>query len=329
MNRVLVATCLLGSLLTGCTKKQLVNQPEVSVEEYNKIEHETFTVTKGDITPTIKLKLEGDDYEKKSYYPFRDGLKVMEVSCVRGDMVSAGDVLVTFKAEDLEENMKNYQSRIEEDKLLLEHYENLANIDVEQDYSAAIDEVKKDLQVQQMYLDEANATLLSYQIVAEGNGVVKFVSELLEYGEVSASDMVLTITYGTGGYVVDTLEDVEFLSVGDIFEATFGNASYEMILSEMEALEEGTRLHFVLAGDENRLLDTNTLSMTIEKPTLTDVLYVVDSAVNEVDGQAFVLAVDENGFCHRKDVTVLCSVDGYAVISEGLSEGEKVVKSNE
>lgn len=327
--------CLLGSMLvlsaTGCGKKAAtMDEANVQLTEYVKMEYETELVKKGDMTPEITLKLTANAFEKESYRPFKDELKVEQVNCVRGDAVKAGDVLVTFSSGDIEEQISAYVTRIEEDYLLIEHYKKLAEIDPDTDYSVLIDDVNRDLAVQSLYKKEAEANLSNYRIVAKGNGVVTQVSELLSYGIVNSSDMVLSVIYGDGGYSVTTTEDISFLAEGKVYEATYGNASFEFVLERIEDTDQETAktLYFSLAGDENRILDYSSLNMTLQKPTLQNVLYVPERAVFSVDEQNYVYVMNENGFREGRKITILTVVNGNVIISEGLLEGERVVISN-
>lgn len=318
---------------TGCndTGHQADNQKhQVMVSEYEKIAYEYTEVVRGDISPVLSLKLESDDIERKSYFPFKDEMEVAQVYVEKGDMVSAGDVLISFESGDISEQLKGYESKLEEIQLLIDHYTRLSAIDSTVDYTNDLKNLRKDMEVTGLYISELNAKLDSYSIKAEATGMVFLVSELLAYGTVNATDNVVTVIYGSGNYTAVTTDDYDF-KVGDVYTATYGVTSYEMELISIE--EDGKDVN----GDTKRLLtfrfvnadtvmsESDNLNIKVQKPVLKDVLYVPEETVFSVEDKSYVYLLDENGFRHAAEVKTGSTVDGNTVIESGLQEGDKVV----
>lgn len=326
----LFSSALILFSLTGCGGRAQYEKPRTSVKEYEPWTYDTAEVCRGDIEPALELKLKADANEKKTYYPMFDAMEVSSVNVSKGDVVENGTVLVTFKSGDLGDKIKKYQTRAEEDKLLLEHYTNLAKIDSATDYSSEIEKIKNDIEVSNMYIAELEASLSNYNIVAEGSGIVMDVSELLDYGVVSSNAGVVSVKYGTGEFTATTNDDYEF-ETGQIFEAEYASAIVDVELLEITEDgkdEEGNtirKLKFKAVADAGSVTSYDTLYLTIYKNVVKDVLYVPKSAVFYVEDESFVYTMDEKGMRHGVKVTVGDTMEGYTVIEAGLSEGEKVV----
>jgi multidrug efflux pump subunit AcrA (membrane-fusion protein) len=70
--------------------------------------------------------------------------------------------------------------------------------------------------------------------------------------------------------------------------------------------------------------EQDTLQMKVQKPTIRDAVYVDSSAIRVVNGSYYVYLLDENGFRQAVEVQVGDVVDGYTIITDGLSGGEQV-----
>lgn len=352
------------TVLGGCGASAQTDDLTIAIPEYEKITYTSETVTRGDIEPELTLHLTANVSEKKEYYVDNNDMTVREVCVKVGDHVEDGDVMITFASEEIEEQKRQYESRAEEDGLLIEHYEKLDAINQTDEHAEDIASLKKDQEIAQLYVQEFAAQLDMYTIRAEGSGMVTALSGNLEYGYVYTWDPVVTVQYGDNEFVATTTDDYDF-QIGETYVATHGVASYNMVLVRIEtadgttqqtatgtdAAEEDTQmasgtdadvqmtndadaestsrtLVFSLADADASLPSGNSLDMVIQKPVLADVLYVPKDSVFHVggaDGADYVYVLDENGFRHGQEVTVGTTVGDYTVIESGLEEGEKVV----
>lgn len=321
-----IIICSLGCsmLLTGCGKSKEEERANVRISEYEKITYETVSVERGDIVPTLTLEVTSDTFQRKNYFPRQDEMEVDQIYVTEGDMVTEGQTLVSFKAGDISEQITGYENQRTEDQLLIDHYTRLMEIDENADYTEEIKTLKQDIEVCSLYIQELNAKLSSYSIIAEGQGTVIMVSDLLDYGVVNSGDNVLTVIYGTGEYYATTTDDYDF-KVDEIYEATYANSTYSLRLVSIEKIEgeEGRKLNFAMAVDG--VTGVEKMAMVLEKPALKDVLYVPEDCVFFVDEKAYVYTLDENGFREAVSVTVGQTIEGMTVIETGLNEGEKVV----
>lgn len=324
----LLATAAL--LFTGCGNGEKIHETKVNVPEYEKIIYDSVEACRGDITPVLTLKLSAVSYEKKSYYPLYDDMEVESVNVAVGDKVKKGDVLITFKSGDIASQIKEYQNQVEQNNLLIDHYTRLSQLDASVDYSADLARLAEDTKVANLYIQELQAKLSFYSICAEDDGSVYILSDLLDYGTVGTSNNLITLIYGNGQFEAETTDDFDF-QVGETYIATYGVAEYELELISVEEKGEDVNgetvrtLRFQAAAENTDFSNRDKLTMTLEKPTLTDVVYVPKECVFDVDDEYYVYLLDDDGFRDAVRVTIGSTVDGYTVIESGLNEGDRVV----
>lgn len=313
-----LAACLIWGLLTGCSpqKAELVT---IERTPYEKTVYQTVEVKTGDIYPEFTLTLRAEGYERKIYGAANEELKLDHVYVSVGDKVQEGDLLVSFQSDSIEQTIADYENQINQNQLLIEHYTNLMKIDDSIDYSLDIAMMQKDITVAELYIEEAENKLAGYQIVAESAGTITAVDEYLQNGYYKPGTNLITEICGTGNYTAVSTEDYSF-QVGETYTAVSGVAAYELKLVEIS----DQVLTFRPISDMSSVSDADTLTITIEKPQLTDVVYVEAAAVNKTGDRSFVYVLDEDGYRDVVWVTTGDIMDGYYVITSGLSGGERV-----
>lgn len=329
-RRISIIMIMILCALTGCGKHSAQIPAQVTINEYEPKLYETLEIVRGDLAPVLELTLEARDLEKISYFPRYDEMEIDQVYVHVGDIVSAGDVLISFKSGDIEAQIESYHAQLEQQQLLLDHYVNLSGIDTAIDYSEAIEQLKADMEVSRLYIEGLNAKLDSYSIVAEGDGMVTAISDIVNFEEVNSRDNLITVVYDEGEYYATTTDDYEFV-VGNIYESTYGVANYEMEL--ISITEDGKdasgatvrTLCFRAVRSDEEIPGVSMMDMTISKGEMKNVIYVPDNIIEEVDGKYHVYTLDDNQCRHATYVALGVSVDGYTVITEGLVEGDKVV----
>ncbi|MCM1082353.1 MAG: efflux RND transporter periplasmic adaptor subunit [Clostridium sp.] len=327
---LMAGAALFSVAFTGCRGKEHYEKPKTAIEEYQPWTYDAVEVVRGDIEPSVELKLKGTESETKTYHSLLDEMEVESVNVSEGDTVSEGTVMVTFKSGDLGDKIDQYKTRLEEDELLIEHYTRLAEIDKTTDYSENIRLVRDDMGVCSLYIQELEARLEEYNIVAEGDGIITGVSQILDYGVVGSQDGLVSVKYGTGEFVASTEEDFDFKE-GDVFEATYANTIIDIQLIKMEAggeSEDGSvehKLYFKALGDIGSVVSYDTLYLSVNKKVIKDVLYVPEEALFQVDEKYYVYVMDDRNMRHGAEVTIGDTENGYTVIKSGLTEGDKVV----
>ena len=328
-RRMAAVMVLCVGLLSGCAGKTQTDDLVITIPEYEKITYTTEPVVHGDIAPVLDLRLKSEQFERKEYYPDHDEMEVDQVFVHVGDVVQNGDTLVTFSSEDITEERRQYENRVEEDALLIDHYTKLDAINQTDEHQESIEQLKKDQEIAGLYIKDLDARLEAYTIKAEGSGIVRSLSDMLDYGTVYAGDAVVTILYGSDNYTTTTEDDYAF-EVGQTFTATFGVGSYEVRLTAIDVLASDTdagmkrQLTFTLVDSAKRP-SSDSLNLEIEKNVLKNVLYVPEDAIVYVGNDNYVYVLDEDGFRHGVQVQTGATIDGYTVIEDGLKEGDKVV----
>lgn len=315
--------------LTGCGQKKEVEKAHVSVENYEKLEHDVVQVEKGDLTPQIKVEVKAETFLRRSYMPVYDDMEVDKVNVAVGDHVKEGDELITFKSSELDEEIAAYQEQLGEQQLLLEHYTKLSEIDSETDYETDIENLQDSIAVCRLYIQELQAKQKSYSVIAEADGTVQSVANGLEYSTVSTNNNLITVVYGNDCFSATTSEDFNFIE-GERYVGVYGAASFDLILQSVE--EVGTeadgrikkKLSFVAAEGVD-VGSRETMVITFNKPQIKNALYIPTSCIYEFNEKFYIYIVDADGFLSIKEVECGDEVGTYTIILSGVSEGEWVV----
>lgn len=310
---------LLGiGFLTGCG----ASGREVAVIErlpYEKMSYRTAEVQRGDLTPEFTISLSAEGFEQIGYDMTNEDLQLDKVYVSVGDKVKKGDLLVSFQSDSIEQVITDYTEQKKQKELLIEHYTNLMAIDGSVDYSSDITMLKKDILVAELYIEEAEEKLADCQITAKEDGTITAINEYLRNGYYMPGKNLITEVSGTGNYMAVTREAGEF-TVGEIYIATADVVDYELRLTSIK----DQTLVFEPVSDMSAVSEAETLTMTVKKPQITDAVYVDADAVHQAEDRFFVYVLDEEGYRDAVWVTTGDEVDGYYVITGGLSGGEKV-----
>lgn len=316
-------------VLTGCGSHGRIEKAKVTVGEYEKVAYEVVEAERGDITPVLSLKLTADSFETKSYYALYDEMEVDSVNVSIGDEIKPGDILISFKSGNIDAQIEQYQSQVEQNNLLIEHYTKLSQLDATVDYSEDLKRLTEDTRVANLYIQELQARLDSYNIYAEDYGSVYLLSDMLDYGVVGTSNNLITVIYRNNRFTTETTDDYAF-EVGQTYVATYGVAEYELVLTDIE--ENGKDVNgdvvrkLIFEGKEGTNFSSrDKLTLTVNKPVMQDVIYVPKNCVFDVDEKYYVYLLDENGFREAVRVDVGDTMDEYMVIQSGLNEGDRVV----
>ena len=314
-------------LLSGCQSDQ-TSEPVVTIPHYEKMEYETITVSRQDVTPEITLELHVGDYKTYSYMAQLKDLKLQSLNVSVGDKVKKGDTLITFRSEELSEKLQEYEAELSSGQLRLKHLNNLATIEKETDYTQEIKELKEDMGILSLRMQEVREQLASYSIIAKADGTITLVDEELAYGYVKMDTPLLVETCGSEEYEA-ICEEKNMFSVGDICSARLGVATYKMKVTSVSKEKEGVRVRFLPTEDMSGVSASDTLTMTVAKETLKQVITVPVQAIFTKAEQSFVKLKDDKGFLDAREVLVGSEVPGTTpkcyVIEEGLKGGEQVV----
>jgi len=326
IQTVIVASML---LLTGCGKTNAYDKSKVTIPEYERYQYETYVVERGNFVPELTVDISAEKFEKKSYWPIYDNMEVNNVYVSAGDHVDAGEVLIDFKSGDIQDQIDSYLEQIGEQQLLLEHYNNLKELDTETDYTETIERLQESISVNSLYVNELRAKLSSYSVIAETDGTVYNVANGLEYSTVDTNVSLITVIYGNDTFTTVTSENFDFKE-GDVYYAKYGAATYEMILTAIEETgkdaDGNIKRKLTFMPSENTDVGyRDTLSVTFKRDELKNVIYVPKNCVVEYNNKSYVFVIDENGFRNVKEVVCGDVILDNVVITSGLTDGELVV----
>lgn len=129
--------------------------------------------------------------------------------------------------------------------------------------------------------------------------------ERVKRGEISRSAAV-SLTLANGA-VYDRQGDIDFVD------------------ARVNSGTDSVTLRARFANPDARLLDGELVSVTLTSDSPEGVLAIPAQAVQRDIQGAFVLVVGEGDVAEQRRVTVLRNAQGFAVIGEGLTEGERVI----
>lgn len=316
------ALCL---LCTGCGRQENTDFT-VSRQPYEKLVYATDTAARGDLEPTISLKLRTDGYERIDYDSLETDLELEKVHVSVGDHVKKGDMLVSFQCDSIQQAIADYKEKITENRLLISHYEKLMHINPQLDYKEDIASLKKDVQVAELYLEENEKQLEGYQIKAKRDGTIIKMNDRLADGVYEAGRALITQASGSGKYQADRPKDYTF-HTGEIYDAMQDAVRYPVCVEKITKEYIIFKPQTVMDG----VSEQDVLTITISLPRLTDVVYVPAAAVHyEEDSDEkefyFVYVLDENGYRDAVRIQTGGKVGEYMVVKTGLQGGEKVCR---
>ena len=88
-------------------------------------------VRKGTLTPELTFTLNMTKIKRIQYSVTDAELELDRIAVSTGDKVKKGDLLVSFISEELENTLKEYKEKKEQNDLLIKHYKNLQKADKE------------------------------------------------------------------------------------------------------------------------------------------------------------------------------------------------------
>lgn len=353
MRKYVIIVCIFLLTLAGCSQaEETAELLPIPKDTYQKTEYTLADVTKGDLEPVIKFNLRPLQMEQTYYSIDISDVEIEEINVSVGDHVSKGQVLVTFKSDEIRKNIIKYEADYKQAALLLEHYEKLAKVDTQDkiytgmrqkdidkiyeqkqeseankkaNYEVEIGKLKDDLAIAKTYLEEEYARLASCRIVASEDGVITFVSKYLVGGNIEPGIRLLAEASGQNEYAVSTDDDYDF-QIGQIYTAKDDSQEYDVIVTNIKPNDEGGR--FIIFEPTDAIIDptdAHVLELEISKGIWKDVISVDKKAVyQKEDGSAYVFLVTDEGFLMPKKVTIGELVDNRLIVKEGLDGNEKI-----
>lgn len=329
IKKVIIANLIMMiALCTGCGVDGY-ERPEVSTF-IDTTPPETAEVSSKDVDVSIHINLIADSSGNVVYHADHSDMEVENVYFEVGDVVHAGDRLVDFKSDEIENQIRNAEQRMEEDTILFEHIERLKRLYPSRDYTADSARVLNDFELAQAKKEEYSAWLDAYTIKAVDDGVVNAVSSIWKQSKVGPTDSLISVNYASGKFSGYTTEDCDF-TVGAEYDVTVGVAHRKAILDAVEESGENDRgkrqRRIYVHLTDSDPTDEYFIDLTIPKPILKDVIYVTKDSVVEINNAYYVYVVDENDVPKVRKIKAFEGPDDIMIVESGLSRGERVVTS--
>jgi HlyD family secretion protein len=353
---------LLAVCISGCGREDSMDELVTAKDiEYNSFEKTTVTVQKGDINPVFEKTITLSNYTEVQYHI--DAKKSQEFEQYKiefkslnfevGDRVKPGDVIVSFKSEELDKQLRESQKLKTEAALQIEHLQKLAAIDKNLSFDTEIKELNNQIYLANVHINDINEKYASYNIVSDMDGEIGYIDNSLENGFITLGKPLVKVMSDNGYYVMDkaskdgeadkNTDDLSaaMVSDADIYAGTVYDA--KKLLSDYKVraiidpespdaasatdaenviVSNGNRVCFELVDDV--LLKPNTLLLTVELPEIKNVFYIDRQALLECEDGYYVYKQMESGGFRAVKVTPGEEAGQYIVINSGLEEGDLV-----
>ncbi|MBR4278058.1 MAG: biotin/lipoyl-binding protein [Lachnospiraceae bacterium] len=340
-------SCVACSLLPEEEDKYKIVLEPVETE----VSYELAKVTKGDVRLSRKLYALYQEENGEELSFGLDGREVEAVFVVKGEDVKKGTLLAKLKSDDLEEEKASLKYTIERNNLLkaqareLTDYDieklssrNLSTIDrenaitdLEKAYEAEIESYDDAVSVASLRLREVEEKLAGCKIYAGMDGTVSYVSAALTSGNNNYAKDTTVIRIVDSSHCVFVLENEEYKEYPDFFKE--GNT---VVLSNNQGDEYRTRvvpagtgegdIYLELEELDDRLTIGTRLFCDITVEEKKNVLRVTPDAVHSALDTYYVYKTDESGLKEIRYISVGLIGDEYIEITDGLKEGDVVVK---
>ncbi len=341
IKRIAAMTGLMTlSFLSGCgqaARSELVPPADMT---YNSTEKTTATVEKGDLTYAFEYEITLSGYEEYDYRISNEKLAEMEnvydmkldtVSATMGDHVKAGQTLIAFHSEELDEQLLSSRQNKELARLKLDHIARLAELEPNRDYTEQIKLLENECRVADLYVSDVQSIYSSFNITSDIDGIVTDMDPALAEGHIAPGKILFRIVKNDGYYVMDmgskdspTGFTAADFTPGDRLTAKGAASDYEVeVIETPEGREGETDLVFLKPVTGGDFLGES-LKVTGRSATRKNICHVDKKAIVKTETGDYVLVRREDGEYEAVKVTVGDTLGLEVVITEGLSGGEQV-----
>lgn len=301
-----------------------------------------------------ELKLSGevsfDENKVVKIYPYLSG-HVLSTSVSVGDYVKAGQPLATIKSADVAGNYSDLSISGNDVAITKRSMENAEHL-----YKNGIASEKEFLEAKENYNKAvSNANKIKEQIQINGGGK-------------TTANGIYTVTAPRSGYVVEKLinpgnfirndNSANMFTIGDIQDVWIWANVYETDISKvkqgysaavttvaypdsvftgkvdkinqiLDPITKVMKIKIVLPNANNTLKPAMFANITISNKEIKKMIVVPESATINDNQKAFVIVYTNNNDAAIREVKILKTSEGFAYITSGLQEGEKVITKNQ
>lgn len=345
-------------LLSGCVGSGDAQDDIVILEqEEERNEYTLAAATIEDVIASATVHCGYAQVNSEDYYFMLAAKTITGVYVEEGDSVRKGDLLAELASEDLDSDIEEQQYQIERSELLLQQtledqdmeiaivnqkYQNKEQTqEVQEEWAKAAQEIRDkykyvlqdyqdDIDKENMMLDKLLEQREKGRLYAGLTGTVTFVKKDLEGSESVSGQIIITIVDDSEGmFICNEIEYKDYfvenvpIEAKITYEGTVGTGElipyrmdtwtdqmYFAVWSEPETVNLGAGAR----GDINLILEQR-----------TQVLAVPVMAIHEADGNLFVYVLGENQVREVKWISVGVYGDTYVEVTDGLSEGDRII----
>lgn len=303
----------------------------IHIEHYEPVEHNVIKVKKGDLDESVIVTAFYEYTAQKDYYlqyagdPTKWGSEIHNY-VMAGDIVKKGDLLAEAPCDDLEKQLAQYQSELQEANATLAYNKKLWK-QAEDTEKESLHNTVKDSEAQVKVLHtriaELQGKISDYRIYADMDGQVIYLADAYLIGDFSSSDRYITLASFDGVFKGTLEEPNNAIEVGNTYQAEVDEAQITVKVESIDKNEEGeTEITF---STDHSYTSQKKARVNIVGAKRNNVCYLPEDVVSIVGGTAYVMVLGEDGFPRAKEVKVSGPVSDNYIIEEGLGEGDEVV----
>ncbi len=344
-KRMLLASVmsLVGILgFSGCGENNSSADLKPSIDEYEAKFYVPYEVREEWIETVVYMDLHCNSYSYEKYYPYRDGLVVENVNISQGSVFHKGDILLSYKTEDMEKQLKQYEEDIETNQMMYDHYLKMNEIEPSENLKVTLDQLQRSIDADRMHVEELRNRMKENSIIAKENGIVNLLEKDLKNKVVTQKKDLFTVTYSDGIYLADTKEVYE-LTEGEIYESPFGLSTLKFVYKGVEEInpaevyegyigsgdgedERMYRYTFEYYPEESPICTKWNPQIIVEKVELGNQLCIPEEYIEKREEGDLVYILNKDGKVRAQWIEVEKVVDSKAIIKSGLTKGDKVIK---
>lgn len=318
----LLAIIFAACLLTGCSEAVEEEPNIIVVPEKENVKYSTAIVTRTDIKSTKSVSCTYQQQDETTVIIPVAGKVVSQICVAMQEKVTKGQLLIQLGESNLESQIEELEYKIRRNEIILKY------LDEEDKFTR--EDLEDEIYLDGLALEKLKEELGESRIYAECDGVITWIKTGLLGSTTTENERVMTIVDAEGCIFTVTKNNyTDYLSPNEnvTMKINMGEAAglYELVPYNTE--NWGKQLYYVLSPDyDGSLIKVGATGyITVVLGEREQVLKLPAKAIHATTDKSFVYVLDENDVRTVKWVQTGLQGDNGVEITEGLSEGEKVL----
>ena len=355
---LLILTLLLAAALSSCAllPEEEETRSAPVLRTYETKAFNLAVVERGDLIQTQKVSSQYMPVQTAALCFELGGEYVDKMLVQLGDTVEKGQLLGQLQIGNLEEQIYNARSTIDELQIQIRYLTAQRELDVkrfeiesqnmdpearaerekeiQENFRKQLSSLNQSVSMQEMTLKDLERKLAERRIVSPIDGTVTYVKEF-EDGEMSVyASHVLTVADSSNSMFRAETKYWHLFESGDEYDIVANKKTYRAVVASEEELGieaqekvmgKNGYVYFVLTEPAFELEAGDRGSMEIVVEQRLDVLNVPQKAIFYAGDQAIVYYQREDGMKSFKPVEIGVTIEGRTEILGGLAEGESII----